>query len=412
MEEKDTLWQALGTVLTLQRWNFLPRIETWVEAENSIFVAHVGYAIGKTHGLNDEELLLFIQRTLLRSLVKHFTTDISVPIKDMIKDEQASDQYNDVVDDKTSNVWEIFLKQNINKTANLFPRIITDKVINCLGEYNNPVCPSKEGFSKVDDLLVYAHNRVALDECEVNQNIFKEEYGTIFEDINKRIQKVMYFDDYDKIYKELVKNEYFKNIKRLKYLRRWNKINRVIHTSVLAHTYLVSVLVIIICWLEEKKINEIEVKWRDEGSSLKRLSHIALLRALFHDLPESFTGDIVTPVKLNIKAINKNALNNIENKLKESFINLSKAGLKNDLLTYGLLDPLNDTIPNTVDSLVKDCDRLSNVLECVYENNVGNINDEMNESLKSNALILQRSEWPSLRQFAMSLISKPHIEEI
>ncbi|MDZ4065040.1 MAG: hypothetical protein U1E22_10295 [Coriobacteriia bacterium] len=68
MSTDDTLFTALGTVLTLQRWNVLPRIETWVEAENAVYVAHVGYVLGRTKGLSNEELLRMMERVLFKSL--------------------------------------------------------------------------------------------------------------------------------------------------------------------------------------------------------------------------------------------------------------------------------------------------------------------------------------------------------
>ncbi|MGA9108898.1 MAG: hypothetical protein ACLPSL_05660 [Smithella sp.] len=42
---KDTLVDAITSLFMIQRWNFLPRVETWVEAENVAYSAHIGFAL-------------------------------------------------------------------------------------------------------------------------------------------------------------------------------------------------------------------------------------------------------------------------------------------------------------------------------------------------------------------------------
>ena len=48
MYKDESLVCALRTLMTLQRWNFMPKIETWVEAENIAYVTHIAYVIAKT----------------------------------------------------------------------------------------------------------------------------------------------------------------------------------------------------------------------------------------------------------------------------------------------------------------------------------------------------------------------------
>ena len=64
----------------------------------------------------------------------------------------------------------------------------------------------------------------------------------IVEDLFLRTQNVEGYRKYDKLLAEY--SSYFITVKRLKYLRRWNRINRILSTSVMGHTYLVAVLTI------------------------------------------------------------------------------------------------------------------------------------------------------------------------
>ena len=82
----DTLIGAMSTLFTLQRWNFLPRIETWVEAENVAYVTHIGYAVGKELSLTNTTIQNFLLRSILKSFNKHFLSDIPIRTRDKLKE--------------------------------------------------------------------------------------------------------------------------------------------------------------------------------------------------------------------------------------------------------------------------------------------------------------------------------------
>lgn len=385
MSRNDTLIQALGTILTLQRWNFLPRIETWVEAENAVYATHVAYVLARVHKMPVDSLLALMHRSLLRSLSKHFTTDIPITIRDHIREKDES-------------AWRKLVDRNAARTAAMFPRelsgrirsFLTDKPTYSLGSAVEAGTARKEA----EELLLYAHNRVAAEECRINQNIFTSEYGHILQDIEKRIAAVPDHKEYDKTYKKL--QEYFVTIKRLKYLRRWNSINRVNPSSVLAHTYLVAVLAIVLCWLEEKQIRSIGADWT-------QFQYRVVLRALFHDLPESLTGDVITPVKDQIAAINDTIWPWIEEHHTKEFVGEAPAPVREDIETIGLLKELEATEPYSVNSLVKDCDRLALMLECAYERESGRMRPEMMGAFDNYVSELRKSEWRAVREFVATI---------
>ncbi|MCK5688698.1 hypothetical protein KAI87_05470, partial [Myxococcota bacterium] len=68
---------ALSTLFSLQRWNAFPRVETWVEAENVAYVAHLAYAVGRSGGLSDDALESILVSVLLKSFMKYELSDIS-----------------------------------------------------------------------------------------------------------------------------------------------------------------------------------------------------------------------------------------------------------------------------------------------------------------------------------------------
>ncbi|MDZ4064089.1 MAG: YfbR-like 5'-deoxynucleotidase, partial [Coriobacteriia bacterium] len=191
--------------------------------------------------------------------------------------------------------------------------------------------------------------------------------------------------------------EYLSGVKRLRYLRRWNRINRVIPTSVLAHTYLVAVLSAIVCRLEEQQIQKGQ-------SGVSEFRYRAVIRALFHDLPESLTGDVISPVKDQISRIDSDMWAFVEAFHMEEFTATAPMQVRAEIERLDLLKELNPGEPYSVDSVVKDCDRLALLLECAYEKHSGRLNHEMLDAYEDLQPKLQRSEWESVRDLASSII--------
>lgn len=384
MADEDTLIAALGTVLSLQRWNFLPRVETWVEAENAVYVTQVTYALGRATGVSPEHLVCAMHRNLLKSLSKHFTTDVPVEFREQIKL-------------KNPTAWLKLVDQNATRTGDLFPRSLSEQVtayVRSSPSYPVEAARPDQARREAEDLIDYAHNCVALEECRVNRNVFAQEYGQILEDIETRLARAGNAEVLSPVYAGL--HEYFGTIKRLKYLRRWNRINRVIPTSVLAHTYLVAILAVTLCWQEEATVRERHADW-------VQFQYQVTLRALFHDLPESLTGDVVTPVKSQLALIDDQVMPWLEDRCTTSFVESAPMHVQHDIRDLGLLKELDASRLFSVASMVKDCDRLALLLECAYEQDSGRLNSEMVGASRLYVRELRRSEWRAVRDFARSL---------
>ena len=377
---RDTLVSALSTLSSLQRWNFLPRVETWVESENIAYMAHMGYAIAKTSlGFNEEQISILLTRILLKSFNKHYLSDIPVHSREILKN----------LDD--GKIWEELVKEAAHKTSKLFPRskkvsLNYYKYLSHNGEYYQDITLKE----KIEELVKYLQYKTAYEECSINSQIYKNYYEEIIKEIENKINKLNSRETFEEGYKIL--ENYFYIIKKLKYIRRWNRINRLIESSVLTHTFIVSFLVMFFSDLSE---NEIKENNEEKNFRLK-----AILKAMFHDVPESLSGDLISPVKQALEKISPNAWKKVEKDLIEKqIIKKASEAIKQDFDTYKLLDELNDKDPYSIDSLVKYCDKLALVIECVFEKNRGMMADEMTIAFHNYINDLQNSEWRYIREF-------------
>jgi len=71
---------------------------------------------------------------------------------------------------------------------------------------------------------------------------------------------------------------------------------------------------------------------------------------------------------------------------------------------HTLLDELDNQKPFQLDSLVKACDMLGVIIECVFERDLGNNSDEMIGAYNSYISKLQNSEWPAIRKISNEIL--------
>lgn len=293
----NTLLGALKSLFCLNRWNVEPRIEIWTEAENIAFCSHFVYAIGRRIGMPPAELKAAVTRSILKSINKHYLSDISVHVRDYIRS-------------KNEKAWKSIVNEAATETSKLFPNDLKKFVESYLSldgsyeAYNPELVPDKK--ARIENLIKFAQYQTALIEIEPNEKAFPENegYKTKKEEINNKIQGIGGVSEFQNAYAEL--KGYIFTIRNLKHVRRWNRTNRTIESSVLAHTFLVSILAVIF----SEKCKQ-DVKTTDGVD----FSYHAVLLALFHDVPEMLTGDIITPVKTIIARHDPKLLENMEEDL-------------------------------------------------------------------------------------------------
>lgn len=401
---KPTLVDAITSLFMIQRWNFLPRVETWVEAENVAYSAHIGFALlcETIEEPSEFKKLAFdyVAYEILKPLTKHFLSDVSWRFKRAL-DKSLKDGHSKKWKDKVE-------ERALTDTLSLFPRIIRPQVKQYLVESKEP---------KIQDLCKYVQRNTALQECLTNSRVYDEYYCGYIKEIKKDIEDfckstpwMKELDDVFARYNEPIKTGnieidrlpgYLKVIRNLKYLRRWNRINRSIETNVLAHTYVVTLLALLFTWMHEDEV---------------KLDHDfkigALQKALFHDVPEALTGDIITPVKDIIKREypeEKDLWIDIENELAVNPIK-QLTRVDSNLFKYidsnQLLADISDKEKFSVDSLVKDCDRMALAIECIQEAIAVKMPQEMSRVYPDYLEELQNSEWPHIREFAAKLVTR------
>lgn len=367
---------AISTLFTLQRWNFVPRVETWVEAENVAYVSHLIYAVGRGADLGADQVERTLARAILKSFNKHSLSDISHYTRKAINDVKSGS-------------WGEIEKEVAEETVALFPEKVHDYIRQNL---TRPLSYPEDENSTETKLLRFVQMEVAKSECETNKRAYPENpyYLDLIGELDSDVERFRDVDDFRRSLSELKK--YGEYIKNMKYLRRWNRLNRSVETSVMSHTFVVAALALVTSRIE---VGNPEIKLPND------FTYRAILRALFHDVPEAFTGDVITPVK---KRITKHAEKNwreIEMRRLQPLIAAAPKRVADDLKKLELLDdePSGDNV--VVGKLVKECDRLASLLECVFERSSGLTYGEMEQAYDAYAITLLSSPWCSIREIAL-----------
>ncbi len=153
---------------------------------------------------------------------------------------------------------------------------------------------------------------------------------------------------------------------RMKYINRWSLMHSSMNETLTEHSLETALIAHSLAVIENKKL----------GGNVNE-ERIALV-ALFHDTPEILTGDLPTPVKHGSKSI-ESAYLEIENEAKNIFVDMAPDYLKDTI--YGVLNETDEKIIE----LVKAADKISALIKCIYESNLGNpeFKDAMKYTKKS-----------------------------
>lgn len=140
--------------------------------------------------------------------------------------------------------------------------------------------------TKEDDLIGFAKMWASYYEVQNNATVYPDAYAKLLDDMKKRSERPEFLPFFEYLNFD-TKNQnheerYLLVIHRLASSFRWNRSVRKYPISVLSHTFLIAFLTYITA--SEKGIPE------DEQTDM-------IMTALFHDIPEAITGDIITPTK-------------------------------------------------------------------------------------------------------------------
>ena len=259
---------------SIERWNDLIRPFDLIEMDKAAEKMVLAYIIGKFeenvgHKIN---WTWIINASFFDLLKKIALCDIKAPVQALIKQEYPSEymrlnewvsnQYKTLInDDELFRAFTIYVGQK----AGSFPIAEEDKL-------TFHVYQAAHKYSTMRELEmirpVNEHERLSKIETELNHDIQK------YLDL-RGLQLLM---TKQRPYEFLLKTE------QLRFQRRWNQTPRVPNTSVIGHSYFVAVLTFLLSRQNPVKLCQ------------KRIFN-NFFSALFHDLPEAVTRDIISPVK-------------------------------------------------------------------------------------------------------------------
>jgi putative hydrolase of HD superfamily len=264
-------------MFSMRRWNNKPTFDSISEASNSGFVLHVAHLLAmlEIESGNKVDMVKLISRILLKDMPKCIISDISLSTKSMIQSLSPA---------AWNKLYESSVEEVIKYVPDRFKEKFEDAMINSRDQ-------SIEGRI-VNAADLYA----AYKEAEINLRFFPEYFKEPFESIENNMKNV----EIESFKTFLSSNElrtYLSLIRTLIYAIRWNQHPRTVLTTVSGHTFFVT----FVAYLMAEETNNVNVL-------------NAIERAIFHDVPETLTGDIISPTKRRVEGF-ESAVEEVESKM-------------------------------------------------------------------------------------------------
>ena len=259
----------LFEAFSIERWNDLVRPFDMVEMDKSGERMVLAYIIGKYEEERGAEIdwHWMMYASLFGLLKKIALCDIKAPVQRMIKSEYPEEY-------KKLDEWVISQYQDFIEDKELFQQF-SDYL---LGKY----LPKTE-----ITLRIYraAHKYSTMREFEmisvVNE---KSRLSKIEKEINEDIQPYLDLRGLQLLLTKQKPYDFLMIIEQLRFQTRWNQTPRVPKTSVLGHCFFVAIFTLLLGRHQSVKF-------------CPKREYNNYFSALFHDLPESVTRDIISPVK-------------------------------------------------------------------------------------------------------------------
>ena len=305
---------------SIQRWNDLIRPFDLVEMDKAGEKMVIAYIIGKYEEKKGTKInwKWMAYASLFDLLKKIALCDIKAPVQQMLKKEFTREYMR-------LNEW--VLKQ--------YRQLITDDSL--FSEFTIYIGQKAGSFSLPEDLnasvRIYnaAHKYSTMRELEmlsvVNE---KERLSKIETELKADIQPYLDLEGLQKLMTRQKEFDFLLKIEQLRFQTRWNQTPRVPATSVLGHCFFVAIMTLLL--------------GRETNPSMcERRVVNNYFSALFHDLPESVTRDIISPVKQAT-----DALPNIVKKIEDEIVNKELVPLMDksyvDEVIYYTSDEFTDRI--------------------------------------------------------------------
>ena len=367
---------------SIQRWNDLIRPFELVEMDKAGEKMVLAYIIGKFEENKGEKIdwHWMIYASLFDLLRKIALCDIKAPVQQMLKKEFPEEYLR-------LNEWVLSQYSNL----------MDEKLFSEFSDY----VYSKSGTKTIPDDLkktvrVYeaAHKFATIRELEmisvVNE---KERLADIKTELEEQIQPYLEFEGLQKLITHQKAFKFLLKIEQLRFQTRWNQTPRIPATSVLGHCFYVAIMTLLL--------------GRESNPKMCRQRVINnFFSALFHDLPESVTRDIISPVKQATDDL-PNIVKKIENEIvSKELVPLMENFFVNQIIYYtsdefsnriqnemGIIQKVsydelnekyNDEKFQPIDGkLVRICDHLSALMEASISINHGITSEHLEVGLEA-----------------------------
>ena len=259
---------------SIQRWNDMIRPFDFVEMDKAGEKMFLAYIIGKHEEKKGKKInwTWMIYASLFDLLNKIALCDIKAPVQKMLREEFP----------------EEFLRLN-EWILNQYKLLIKDKDL--FSKFTIYIGQKSGSFKIPEDLKdtihVYnaAHKYSTIRELEMLISVNeKERVDCINSELQADIQPYLDLECLQKLMTHQKEFYFLLKIEQLRFQTRWNQTPRVPGTSVLGHCFYVAIMTLLL--------------GRESNSNMcaERIIN-NYFSALFHDLPESVTRDIISPVK-------------------------------------------------------------------------------------------------------------------
>lgn len=346
MVEKELILKIFEG-FSIQRWNDLVRPFELVEMDKASEKMITAYIIGKHEESQGHKIdwEWMIYASLFDLLKKITLCDIKSPVQQMIR-AKYPDEY------KKLNDWVLSKYKSVIFDSDLFSRF-SDYLL-------SDADLSRSDFSLTERVLEAAHKFSSLRELEmispVNEKI---RTTTIHDELTAQVQKYSDLRGVERLLSRERDFYFIMKIEQLRFQTRWNQTPRIPQTSVLGHCFFVAVVTLLLFRSTGKKACQ------------KRLFN-DFFSALFHDLPESVTRDIISPVK---QATNE--LPGIVKKIEDEIVHSELVPLMDDSYVDEILYFTNDEFQNRI--LVTELDGQKSAQSVTWEE----LNDNYNSDVHS-----------------------------
>ena len=305
---------------SIQRWNDLIRPFDLVEMDKAAEKMVLAYIIGKyeENKGNYIDWKWMIYASLFDLLRKISLCDIKAPVQQMLR-RQFPNEYMHL------NEWVLNQYKQIMPDEELFSEF-TIYVGRQSGSFKIP-----EELKTSMDVYRAAHKYSTMRELEmlavVNE---KERLKNVRNELEAEIQPYLYLEGLQKLVTHQKAFDFILKIEQLRFQTRWNQTPRIPATSVLGHCFFVAIMTLLLG------------RASNPGMCDRRVIN-NYFSALFHDLPESVTRDIISPVKTAT-----DDLPNIVKKIEDEIVNKELVPLMEpffeDELIYYTSDEFTDRI--------------------------------------------------------------------